>query len=131
MAKAPRPGASDRADELETAQQVITITIKRPIHTADGRLVDPTHTLAINNIPIRERVICRKATGLPMAAYWSGEDRIDLDSVVVLWWLARRMNGEITLTWDQACEQFPLDLGLDEIEMEIDAPDDEADDPEA
>lgn len=131
MAQAPRPGVSARADELEAAQQVITITIKRPITTADGRLVDESHTLAINNIPIRERVICRKATGLPMAAYWSGEDRIDLDSVVVLWWIARRMNGEATLTWDQACEQFPLDLGIDEIDMDMSGPDDEADDPEA
>ncbi len=131
MAKAPTPGVSKRADELEAAQQVITITIKRPIHTADGRLVDPTHTLGINNIPIRERVICRKATGLPMAAYWSGEDRIDLDSVVVLWWMARRLNGEFTLTWEQACDQFPLDLGVDEIEMEMEGAGTEDDDPEA
>ena len=131
MAKAPTPGVSKRADDIEAAQQIITITIKRPIATADGRTVDPTHTLAINNIPIRERVICRKATGLPMAAYWSGEDRIDLDSVVVLWWMARRLNGEVTLTWDQACDQFPLDLSLDEIEMEANEPDAEADEPEA
>lgn len=131
MAQAPRPGVSARADDVAAAQQVITLTIHRPIHTADGRLVDETHRLAINNIPIRERVICRKATGLPLAAYWSGEDRIDLDSVVVLWWIARRMNGEATLTFDQAADQFPLDLGIDEIDMAIDAPDAEDDDPEA
>lgn len=129
MATAPRPGVSGRATQQTADQTVMTITIKRPIYH-DQRLVADTHTIAPGNLPMRERVICRKATGLPLAAFWA-EDRIDVDSLMVLWWLARRMNGESTLTFDQAADQWPTDLDGDEIDVTTNDPDPEADDPEA
>lgn len=130
MAKAPRPGVSKREDELEAAQQVMTLTIKRPIVNDKGRVIPESHRIAINNIPMRERIICRKATGLPLAAFWS-EDRIDLDSIMVLWWMARRLEGEAALTFDQAADQWPMDLDEGELDIELGEPDDEDDSPEA
>lgn len=130
MAKAPRPGVSKREDELEAAQQVMTLTIKRPIVNDKGRTIPETHRIAINNIPMRERIICRKATGLPLAAFWS-EDRIDLDSIMVLWWMARRLEGEAALTFDQAAGQWPMDLEEGDLDIELGEPDDEDDSPEA
>lgn len=130
MAKAPRPGVSTRADELEAAQTVMTLVVKRPITTESGRLIPERHAIAINNVPMRERIICRKATGLPLAAFWA-EDRIDVDSIMVLWWMARRLNGEAALTFDQAAEQWPMDLSEDDLDIELDEPDDEDDSPEA
>lgn len=130
MAQAPRPGVGKRADAAAQAQKVMTITVKRPIHH-EGRQVDETHTVAPGNLPMRERIICRKATGLPLSAFWA-EDRIDVDSLVVLWWLARRMNGEATLTFDAAADEWPTDLDVEnELEITVDDPDAEADDPEA
>lgn len=131
MAKAPRPGVSTREAELDEAQQIMQLKVLRPIVTKSGRTIPETHSIGINNIPMRERIICRKATGLPLAAFWS-EDRIDVDSIMVLWWMARRLNGEAALTFDQAAEDWPLDLTEDELDIELGEPTDEdGDDPEA
>lgn len=134
MAKAPKPGVGREQEETEDAQKVLTITIKRDIFTAKGRLVPQSHTIAPALIPMRERLICRKATGLPFGSFWS-EDRIDVDSLMVMWWMARRAHGEVTLTFDKAAEEWPLDLDISEdLDIEIDGVDDDegdADDPES
>lgn len=133
MAKAPKPGVTARAEDQAENAKILTIEIKRELDTGGKkpRPIPQTNTLAVNLIPMRERIICRKATGLPFSAFWS-EDRIDVDSIVVLWWMARRANGEVTLTFDQAAEQWPTDLDFEtEVELELDDPDEEADDPEA
>lgn len=131
MATAPRPGVSKRAEELAESQQLITIEIRRDL-THQGRPIERVHRIGIANLPMRERIICRKATGLPLTAFWASEEQIDLDSIVVLWWMARRMNGEATLTFDQAIADWPDDLDIEtELEIYEGEPDDEADDPEA
>lgn len=119
MAQAPRPGVSARKEAEKSAQKVMTITLHREVVTAKGRVVPETHTLAPGNLPLRERTIVRKATGLPFSAYWS-ENAVDLDSILVLWWLARRAAGEVTLTLAVAEEEFPEDLGPDDFEIELD-----------
>ena len=134
MAKAPRPGVSKREGELTEAQQIMNLKVLRPIATSSGRIIPESHSIGINNIPMRERIICRKATGLPLAAFWS-EDRIDIDSIMVLWWMARRLNGEAALTFEQAAEDWPLDLSEDELDIDLGDPDDptdqDGDDPES
>ena len=45
-----------------------------------------------------------KDTGLPLEAFTEGETAMGMDSIVVLWWLARRMNGEALLPYfDDPC----------------------------
>ncbi len=137
-AKAPRPGVSRRNEEAAENQKILTITTRRELTTAKGRAIAAENTLAINNLPMRERLICRKATGLPFASFWS-EDRIDIDSVVVLWWLARRAQGEVNLTFDGAVKEWPDDMvpvneetGEGDFDLEFDDNDEDegGDDPE-
>ena len=134
MAKAPKPkqgGYEASAEADRQSQQILTITIKREIVTEQGRVIPETHTLAANLLPVQERIACRKATGLPLEAFTEGEAAMGMDSIVVLWWLARRMNGEALLPFAQAAKQWPNDLSVDEIEVEVGDPDPEATDPEA
>lgn len=133
MAKAPKPGVGREQEEADEAQKVLTITIKREITTAKGRVVPETHTLAPALIPMRERLICRKATGLPFGSFWS-EDRIDVDSLFVMWWMARRAHGEHTLTFDKAADEWPDDLDIaEDLDIEVEGADDDEgdDDPES
>lgn len=134
-AQAPRPkkGGYEAAAEADAAaQQILTITITREVTVGKhGRVLPESHTLAVGIMPMRERIICRKATGLPFEAYWSTADAIAIDSVMVLWWLARRANGEATLTFDAAAAEWPADLLPEEIDVDVNEPDPEADDPEA
>jgi hypothetical protein len=87
--------------------------------------------LAPNNIPLSEKLIVRKATGLPFEAFLGDEDRIGADSVAVMWWLARRANGEPMLTWKQAEQDWPDELKAEDIDVEVDDPEEGASDPEA
>jgi hypothetical protein len=87
-----------------------------------------TKRLAIGNIPLSERLIVRKATDLPFESFVA-ENRFGIDTLVVLWWLARRGEGEAMLTLTQCEADFPTDLGADDITVTLDEPD--GDDPEA
>lgn len=129
MAKAPRPGVGQRNEDQREAQKVMRLTIHRELFTTGkkSRPIPETHELAPGNLPMRERTICRKATGLPFSSFWT-ENAIDIDSLLVLWWMARRANGEASLTLAQAEEEFPTDLGPEDIDVEIDDGSDEDED---
>jgi len=125
MAQAPPPGAGDRAESADAAKQILTITVR-----------EETRTLAVNNIPLSERLIVRKATAMPLEAFVGeiediGANKVGLDTIVVLWWLARRANGEPMLTYKKVCDEWPTDLTPDDIDVKVDDPDPEATDPEA
>lgn len=118
MATAPRPGVTTRKVEVERAQVVLTITVR-----------DDKYRLAIGTVPIKEKQQVRHQTGLPLEAYLGSGDKLGEDSIVVLWWLARRAAGEPSLTWDQAADEWPNDLAAGELSFSVDRPDGE--DPEA
>jgi hypothetical protein len=86
--------------------------------------------LVVNNIPMSERLIVRKAIGLPLEAFLGNENKVGEDTVVVLWWLARRASGEPMLTWTQAEKQWPVGLKPTDIEL-VERDPNGADDPEA
>lgn len=119
MAQAPRPGVSRRDEETKAAQAVMALRIK-----------DETRTLAIGSIPLQERLICRRVTGLPVNAF-IGQNQFDIDSLQVIWWLAGRAAGDPFLTLDKVVDEWPDDLTPDDFELSVDEPDDGADDPEA
>lgn len=121
MASAPRPGVGARKEASKAARVVLVIPYG-----------DDEHRLAWQNLPMGERVVCRKATGLPFETFTQAfEDTqasvVGEDSICVAWWLARRAAGEFTLTWTRACEEWDISL-LGEIRVE--EPDGEPD-PEA
>lgn len=118
MAQAPKPGVGKRKKAAEDASRVVEITIR-----------GQSCRFAPGNLPMQERLAVRKQTGLPFEAFWGGDDRIGLDSVLVLWWIARRQSGERQLTFDQAVREFPLDLTEDDIAVS-EITDEEDDNPE-
>ena len=101
-------------------ETVLTITVR-----------GETHKLAPNNLPLNERLELRRATGLPIEAFFTDQSSIGLDSIVVLWWLARRANGESGIALQTVWDSWPTDLSPDEIDVAVDEPGPEADDPEA
>ena len=95
------------------------------------RTLPETHTLAVNLLTVADKLAVRKATGLPFEAFW-GESSIGEDSLVVLWWLARRKSGgEALLSFADASTQWPSGLDADDFELSVGPADPEADDPEA
>ena len=123
MAKAPRPGVGKRAEEAAGAEQLLVL-----------RIGDDKWTLAWQNIPLGERMLVRKWTGIPYSAFYQGTETIDADSLALLWCLARRASGESGLTFDDALVaawNARLDEAAGDFDVSVESPDDEADDPEA
>jgi len=73
----------------------------------------------VANVSLQEKMTVRLATGLPFEAFWAGEGRVGEDSLSVLWWLARRANGEPGLPWAQHLAEWPSPLTADDIDVEI------------
>ena len=116
MAKAPRPGVGKRKEEVDAAKVVHRL-----------RVGDETRTIALANIPLKERLIVRKATGLPLEAFLTG-DTFGVDSLMIVWWLAGRAAGDPFLTLERVQEEWPETLGEDDIEFFEVTPDDETGD---
>jgi hypothetical protein len=83
-------------------------------------------TLDLSGTPtIKEKMAVRFATGLPYEAFVADERSLGEDSFAVLWWLARRQNGEPQLSFDQAASEWPNDLTPDDVACEAITPDEE------
>lgn len=92
------------------------------------RVKDRTLDLS-GDVSIKEKIAVRLATGLPFEAFLStGEGKIGEDSLVVLWWLARRHNGEPNLAFDTSCAEWPSPLQAEDLDVTVIEGDD--DDPE-
>jgi hypothetical protein len=66
-------------------------------------------------LPIGEKFAVRTATGVPYGQFFA---TFDEDSLCVLWWLARRHNGEPRLSWQQHLTEWPTDLTADDLNLE-------------
>lgn len=115
MATAPVPGAGKRNEANKAAKQIAIIT-------AGERVV----RFAFNNVPMKERLIVRKATGLPFENFMAGENSIGLDTLQIWYWLGRRAEGNAQLTLDRALEEWPEDIN--DFSLVIETPDDEPED---
>lgn len=126
MASAPAPGVGKRAANAVASQFLLSIRIQG----------GETYRLAYNIIPVKERMLVRKETGLPLEAFVGeiaagGANKIGMDTLVLFWWLARRAAGETDLRFNDAADEWPDDLGPDDLEVEVEEPDPENNDPEA
>lgn len=121
MAKAPRPGVGRRADEVKAAKVVHKL-----------RIGDETRTIALANIPIKDRLAVRKATGLPLESFVVG-DAFGIDSLMIVWWLAGRASGQPNLSLAEVERDWPEELGEDDIDFTevTDDEDEDADDPQS
>ena len=70
----------------------------------------------------------RRALKVPLEQFLDGES-FGLDSLFVIWWLARRHSGEFNLSYAEAKAQFPEGLTAADVGLDLIDPDD--DDPEA
>lgn len=114
---APTPGASRKLEQSKRAQVVTTITIR-----------GEAKQCAFGNLPIRERALIRNVTGLPFERWMNG---IEEDSVMVMWWVARRQAGERGLSFAEVEAAWFDDLTADDIEIIEDDGLDEDPDPQS
>jgi len=113
MAKAPRPG---KTREAEAANRRFRITVR-------GVTLELAASLTLN-----EKMAVRLATGIPFDQFFVSESRIGEDTVAVLWWLARRANGEPGLAWSTFAAEWstvaPEDLDVDLVDDDGEPSDD-------
>lgn len=98
MATAPRPGAIERA---QAAQRGFKITV-------DGESL----TLRLGDLGPADRMACRAETGIPLGDFLG--EAFESDSIVILWWLARRKHGAPRLKLANVLADFSSDLDLAE-----------------
>lgn len=128
--KAPRPGVGARAVAAGEAKEILVIV-----------LGGDEWRLAWRNLPMSERMLVRKWTGLPYSEFTSSSSTIDADSIALLWCLARRAAGEKTLMFDDSLvDEYRqiLEASDGNIDLRVDTPDDledlddaQVDDPES
>jgi protein gp37 len=108
LATAPTPGVGRRAETATAAKRVLVIKLAWS---------DQAYRIAVNNVPLDHRMAVRKATGISLTAFIGGEDAIDLDSIAVLVWVARRVGGEPGLSWQQFQRTWPDEVSEGDIEV--------------
>jgi hypothetical protein len=92
MARAPRPGA---ARKKGSARFSITVD-------------DRTHILHQGDLGPEDYRVVRKQTGMAWKEFFGEDgDKFDYDSLEVLWWMARRKDGEPRLSIAQVDRQWP------------------------
>jgi hypothetical protein len=92
MAEAPDPRTLGQPDPYVAAQETFTIQ----------RGDEPAVVVAYKNLPIREDGLVRKVTGgLPLEAFWEGGQSVNRNSMLLMWWIGRRLAGEQFLSWGQ------------------------------
>jgi hypothetical protein len=121
MVSAPRPGS---LAEEKGARQFLRIRVQ-------DRTLD-----FVPQIALREKFALRAATGLPIEAFMPSGTEVGFgsDSLFVLWWLARRQNGEPQLPFAQAEADWPDQLDGDDLDLSIidlDADGEDIDSPES
>ena len=69
---------------------------------------------------IGEKFAVRAATGFPLEAFVNDrQSSAGEDSVAVLWWLARRYNGEKRLSYAEAMSQWEPVEDADDVDLSI------------
>lgn len=120
MGLAPEPGVGARLDATEAAKAIMVVTV-----------AGETRRFAPNNLPFDQRLAVRKATGgIPFEQFWSGELAMGMDSVVLLWWVAGRVEGVKGETLEGISEQFSR-LTSEAFAIDLEVPDEADDHPEA
>lgn len=120
MASAPRPGSGRRKAQVDQAQRVLRITVN-----------GETYTFCPDNIPFSEGIAVRKACGgLPFSAFWGGELTVSVDSLQIMFWLARRASGEPSLRLETVLDEWPDTLNPADFEVALEEPDETDNNPE-
>lgn len=117
------PGTSSHAAAVDAAKQIMVMTV----HGKEYRL-------ALGNVPPMEKILVRKATGMPYEAFLGDGDSIGEDSVFILCWLAERAAGNKMLTLPRFAETWQPVLSEGDLSVDMVDADDSSlpgDDPES
>lgn len=114
MAKAPKPGQARREEEARAARRV-AIRIK---------LGGEEYVLHISDLGPQDDLVARKQVGLPVTPFFT-EDRFGMDSLLMMYWMARRKGGETSLQFQAVLNEYPTYESVTEAGFEIEAIEDD------
>lgn len=103
MAKAPDPGKLERQKAREEAEpKILRLTVG-----------DKTVVLDFDQLGPADDLLARQQAGFPVSTF-VGMAAFSGDSLLVLWWLARRKNGERRLAFGNVLKDFPTNKAIEE-----------------
>jgi len=115
MAKAPSPGKIERAQAEGLIDAAPLADGERPeekpryLRLTVGGL---TKVIDWASLGPGDDLVSRQQCGIPVSALL-GIDQFGGDLLLILWWTARRLNGEPRLTFATVLGEFPTNADLD------------------
>lgn len=106
MALAPVPGVGKR-QSVERSGMRITLGSR-------------TVTLHLADLGPADDLVARKETGLPVTPFFA-EDRFGMDSLLIVFWMARRKSGEPNLRFQAVLDEFPSYNSISESGFNLEA----------
>lgn len=107
MGLAPVPGVGRRQTAERSGMRITIRGRTLVLHTAD--------------LGPQDDLVSRKETGLPVTPFFA-EDRFGMDSLLIIWWMARRKNGgEPNLRFQAVLDEFPTYDSINESEFKIES----------
>lgn len=103
---APKPGVGRRQEAKRAA---VRVTVG-----------DRAYTLHISDLGPHDDLVSRRETGLPVTPFFA-EERFGMDSLLIMFWMARRKNGEDRLRFEQVVEEFPTYESISEADFKVEA----------
>lgn len=114
MVKAPTPGRARQQEVRRQAERVaIRITLK-----------GSTYTLHVGDLGPQDDLVARKQVGLPVTPFFA-EDRFGMDSLLIIYWMARRKNGEPNLLFQSILDEYPTYESVTDAGFKIEALEDD------
>lgn len=100
MVKAPTPGQgpSAKAQEEESKRVALRISVGKGKDLKE-------YTLHFDDLGPQDDLVSRKQTGLPVTPFFEDE-RFGSDSLLILYWMARRHAGEPGLRYAEIAEKY-------------------------
>jgi len=120
MATAPKIGSGPTAQEKKSAAETKRV----------GMIIvcgDKEYSLDPRDLGPADDLESRRQTGFPVSPFFESE-RFGSDSLLVLYWTARRKNGEGSLRFDEVLKMFPTMSSIEEAGFEIKSVDEEVED---
>lgn len=106
MATAPTPGRT-RKEDVKRAGVRITIA-------------ENTYTLHMADLGPNDDLVARKETGLPVTPFFE-EERFGMDSLMMMYWMARRKSGEPKLRYQAVVDEFPTYQSVMDANIQVEA----------
>lgn len=115
MAKAPKPGSTPSSSNAQVTGMII-------------RHGDKEYPLNLEDLGPEDDLVCRRATGMPISPFF-GQDVFGTDSLLMMYWFARRKSGDLNLRYEDLLKTFPTFKSVEDADFEIRGIEETDDDP--